>query len=59
MKEDLIKKWLAIGAKPTDVVRSLIVKSIPGVIEGREQHQLAKVRDARRKRKERAKARAK
>lgn len=59
LKEDLIKKWLGQGAKPTDVVRSLIKKAMPGIVEAREEHQLKKIQDARKKRKQRAKARAK
>lgn len=59
LKEDLIKKWLGLGAKPTDVVRSLIKKTMPGVVEAREEHKLKKIQDARKKRKQRAKASAK
>lgn len=59
LKEDLIKKWLGQGAKPTDVVRSLIKKAMPGIVEAREEHQLKKIQDARKKRKQRAKASAK
>jgi small subunit ribosomal protein S16 len=59
LKEDLIKKWLGLGAKPTDVVRSLIKKTMPGVVEAREEHKLKKTQDARKKRKQRAKASAK
>jgi small subunit ribosomal protein S16 len=59
LKEDLVKKWLGVGALPSDVVRSIIRKNLPGVIEAREEHQTKKVQEARRKRKARAKARAK
>ena len=59
LKEDRIKKWLGLGAKPTDVVRSLIKKTMPGVVEAREEHKLKKIQDARKKRKQRAKASAK
>ncbi len=59
LKEDRIKKWLGLGAKPTEVVRSLIKKNIPGVVEAREEHQTKKAQEARTKRKQRAKARAK
>jgi small subunit ribosomal protein S16 len=59
VKEDLIKKWLGVGAKPTEVVRSLIKRSIPGLVEGREEHQRSKIQAARKARKARAKARAK
>jgi small subunit ribosomal protein S16 len=56
LKEDLIKKWVALGAKPTEVVRSLIVKAIPGFIEGKEEHQKKKTVETRQKRKARASA---
>ncbi len=60
LKEDRVKKWLSLGALPTLVVRSLIKRSFPGVIEAREEHQKNKTQEARRKRKERsAKAGAK
>lgn len=59
VKEDLIKKWLGLGAKPTEVVRSIIKRSIPGLVEGREEHQRTKIQAARKARKARAKARAK
>jgi small subunit ribosomal protein S16 len=54
LKEDRIKNWLDKGALPTDVVRSLIKRSFPGVVEAREDHKKKKIQDARRKRKERA-----
>lgn len=59
LKEDLIKKWLGVGALPSDVVRSILKKNLPGVIEAREEHQNKKIQEARRKRKARAKARSK
>jgi small subunit ribosomal protein S16 len=59
LKEDLVKKWVGLGAKPTEVVRSIIVKAIPGFIEGREEHQKKKTLEARQKRKARAKKVAK
>lgn len=59
LKEDLIKKWLGVGALPSDVVRSILKKNLPGVIEAREEHQTKKIQEARRKRKARAKARSK
>ncbi len=59
LKEDLIKKWISLGAKPTDVVRSLIKKAIPGLVEGREEHKLKRIQDARKKRKLRAKGTSK
>jgi small subunit ribosomal protein S16 len=56
LKEELIKKWLGEGAVPSSVVRRLIMKQMPGLVEGREEHQRAKIRDARKKRKARAAA---
>jgi len=53
LKEDRVKKWLSAGALPTAVVRSLIKRSFPGVIEAREDHKKKKVQEARLKRKER------
>jgi small subunit ribosomal protein S16 len=54
LKEDRVKEWLSKGALPSDVVRSLIKRTIPGVVEAREDHKKKKIQDARRKRKERA-----
>jgi small subunit ribosomal protein S16 len=54
LKEDRVKKWLEAGALPTAVVRSLIKRSFPGVVEAREDHKKKKIQEARRKRKERA-----
>ena len=59
IKEDLIKKWLAVGAQPSEVVRGLIKRTIPGVIEARDEHQTKKIVEARQKRKARAKTTAK
>jgi small subunit ribosomal protein S16 len=59
LKEDLVKKWLAVGALPSDVVRSILRKNLPGLVEAREEHQTKKTQEARRKRKARAQARAK
>ncbi len=56
LKEDLIKKWVALGAKPSATVRSLIVKAIPGFMEAKEEHQKKKTVEARQKRKARATA---
>ncbi len=56
--EDKIKRWVGHGAQLTGVVRTLIKKNIPGLIEAREEHKTKKVQDARRKRKARAKTAA-
>ena len=53
LKEDKIKKWLAVGAQPTRVVRTMIIKTLPGLIEAREKHQIDRIKDARKKRKAR------
>lgn len=53
LKEDRVKHWLSLGALPTLVVRSLIKRSFPGVVEAREDHKKKKTQEARRKRKER------
>jgi hypothetical protein len=42
------------GAKPTDVVRSIIRRAMPGYVEGREEHQRTKIQAARKARKARA-----
>ena len=50
LKEDLVKKWMQAGAKPTLVVRSIIKRTIPGYVEAREEHQLKKTQAARKAR---------
>ena len=47
------------GAKPTDVVRSIIRRAIPGYVEAREEHQTKKTQAARKARKARASKSAK
>jgi small subunit ribosomal protein S16 len=54
IKEDVVKKWMEQGAKPTDVVRSIIRRAMPGYVEGREEHQRTKIQAARKARKARA-----
>ena len=54
LKEDLVKKWMEAGAKPTLVVRSIIKRTIPGFVEAREEHQAKKIQAARKARKARA-----
>ena len=54
LKEDKVKKWLGSGALPSQLVRDLIVKSFPGLIEGQEKNRLAKIQAARKKRKQRS-----
>lgn len=59
LKEDKVKKWLGCGAKPTQLVRSLIAKSMPGLVEERERHQREKLHQRRLARKQRQKAHSK
>jgi len=54
LKEDLVKKWMEAGAKPTLVVRSIIRRTIAGYVEGREEHQRKTLQAARKARKARA-----
>ncbi|MBX7138509.1 MAG: 30S ribosomal protein S16 [Oligoflexia bacterium] len=53
MKEDRVKHWIERGAKPSELVRDLIIKSIPGYYEAREKNKLSKLQTARKKRKQR------
>lgn len=55
LNEELIKKWLAVGALPSTTVRSLIIKQFPGLVEGKEKAKLAKTQEKRKARKARAK----
>lgn len=55
LNEEKVKKWLGRGAQLSSVVRRLVIKNFPGIVEAREEHQTKKIQDARRKRKERAK----
>ncbi|MCB0337613.1 MAG: 30S ribosomal protein S16 [Bdellovibrionales bacterium] len=52
LKEDRVRSWIESGAQTSNVVRSLIVKNIPGLIEGREEAKKQKIKDARSKRKQ-------
>lgn len=54
-REDRIRRWISAGAKPSSVVRALIKRSFPGLIEQREEHQLKKIQEKRRSRKTRTK----
>lgn len=58
LKEDRVKRWIGVGAQTTPVVRGMIVRNFPGVLEAREEHQRAKLQQQRRKRKERLAQRA-
>lgn len=52
-KEDLVKKWLDIGARPTTSVAALIKKSFPGYLEQKLDHKKAKTLEKRKARKAR------
>lgn len=56
LKEDKIRKWIAQGAKPSQLVGDLIKKNFPGLLEERIKHQRERILAARRKRKKRAAA---
>ena len=56
LKEDRIRRWIENGAKATGAVRDMIRKRIPGLIDDREKHQLAKIQARRKARKARAKS---
>ena len=51
IKAERIQYWLSVGAKPSALVRSLIKKNMPGVVEQREDAQLRKLQAQRKKRK--------
>lgn len=59
LHEDKIRRWIGNGAKVSQVVRSLLVKNMPGLVEAREKHQREKILDARRKRKARLSSKGK
>jgi small subunit ribosomal protein S16 len=56
LKEDRVKYWLSVGARPTLTTSRIIIKSIPGYFEGLEKKRLEKIRATRSKRKARAKS---
>lgn len=53
LAEDKVRRWVESGATASTVVRDIIKKTIPGLIEGRETHKTKKVQEARKKRKAR------
>lgn len=59
LKEERVRAWVKNGASASTLVRKLVTEKIPGLFEAREKNQLEKKLAARRKRKDRAKARAK
>lgn len=54
MKEDRVRHWVEMGAQTSDVVRAIIKKKLPGLIEKRLEHKLKKIQAARKKRKAKA-----
>lgn len=54
LKNDKVQKWIENGAELTRVVRSIVRKQIPGLVEGREQHQREKIQAQRKARKARS-----
>ena len=59
LKTDRVQHWVSQGAVPSEMVRSLIRKTMPNFIEEREAHKLKKVQAARKARKARAAKKAK
>lgn len=55
LKEDRIKYWIGVGAKPSDTVADLIEKRLPGYLKGLESAQRDRVRSKRAARKARSK----
>lgn len=55
LKEDRIKHWIGVGARPSQTVAEVIMKAIPGLWEEKENARLEKIKQARAKRKARAK----
>ena len=53
LKEDAVKRWVSVGAQTSQTVRDIIIKNLPGVMEARESHQLAKIQAKRKARKQR------
>lgn len=51
LKEDRVRRWIDVGATQSGLVRSLISKSFPGLVEEREKNQRQKIQARRKKRK--------
>lgn len=58
LKEDRVRYWIGNGAQPSQMVRSLVNKKIPGLIEEREKAQREKIIARRKQRKARQAAAA-
>ena len=55
LKEERIKHWIGVGAKPSQTVSEVIKRTIPGYLEEVESSRLKKLQATRAKRKARAK----
>lgn len=56
MNADRVKFWLNVGAKPSDTMKSIIARELPGFFEQKQEQRTSKVRAARKKRKARSSA---
>ena len=54
LKEDRVKYWVGVGAKPSQTVAAIIDSKLPGYLEGLDTARLDKIRTARKARKTRA-----
>jgi len=54
LKAERVQHWVGVGAKPTEVVSTIIKKNIPNFLEPRLENQRKKIQAARKKRKARA-----
>lgn len=59
LKEDRVRYWVGVGAKPSDTVAKFIDQVLPGFLADLEKGRLAKVRSARAARKKRNKGKKK
>lgn len=53
LKEERIKYWIGVGAKPSDTVSQLIEKKLPGFLGELEERRRKKIQAARKKRRDR------
>ena len=58
LKEDRVRHWIDEGAGQSQLVRSLIKKQFPGLIEEKLEHKQKKLQEKRKKRKQQLAARA-
>lgn len=57
LKEERIKHWIGVGARPSDTTQQIIDKTFPGYLGEIEKKRKEKIRSHRAKRKDRVKAR--